>query len=419
MFRALSYKNFRLFFVGQGISLVGTWMQQIAVSWLVYRLTGSAFMLGLTGFCTQIPTFIFSPFAGVLIDRYSRHRIIILTQILSMLQAFILASLTLAGIVKVWHVILLGFFLGCINSMDTPARQSFVINMVEKKEFLGNAIALNSSMFNLARLIGPSIAGVCIVIFGEGICFGINGISFIAVICCLLAMKIDINKQKVKHPHILKGFKDGFIYTFGFVPIRYILILLGVISLMGMSYATLMPVFAKEILRGGPRTLGFLMGAVGVGALFGTVYLASRKNIIKLSGIIPVASCIFGAGLIAFSLSRSFWLSLVILLFTGCGFMIHMASSNTVLQTIVDEDKRGRVMSFYTMAFLGMAPMGSLLAGVLAGNIGVRNALAISGASCITASVIFALKIPVLKKIVHPIYGSIDTVAELSVKEGF
>lgn len=415
MFRALRYRNYRLFFAGQGISLVGTWMQQIAMGWLVYRLTGSAFILGVVGFSSQIPTFLLSPFAGVLVDRHSRYRILVVTQVLAMLQAFILGALTLIGIIAVWHVIILGIFLGIVNSFDAPARQSFVIDMVEKKEMLGNAIALNSFMFNGARLIGPSVAGLVIAAVGEGICFILNGVSFFAVIGCLLAMNIKYTSVQAKKTHISKDLKEGFVYIFNFAPIRAILLLLSVISMMGMSYAVLMPVFAKDILHGGPHTLGFLMAAVGVGALFGTGYLASKRSILKLGRIIPISSIIFGAGLILFSFSHEFWLSFLILLFTGFGFMVHMASCNTVLQTITDDDKRGRVMSFYTMSFMGMAPLGSLLSGFLASRFGAVYALLIGGISCILASLLFARKLPLLRKIVHPIYEKIGGTKEIAL----
>jgi len=408
VFRALEYRNYRLFFVGQSISLIGTWMQQIAMSWLVYRLTGSALILGVVGFSSQLPTFLFSPFAGVLADRWNRHTILLITQTLAMAQAFILAFLTLSHNIAVWHIIAMGILLGSINSLDIPARQSFVIDMVERKETLGNAIVLNSLMFNVARLIGPSIAGILIAFTGEGICFLINGISFIAVIGCLLAMKLKAKRHKALRKNIFHGIKEGFNYTFGSVPIRLILALLGIMSLLGTSYVVLMPVFAKEVLHGGPKTLGFLMVAVGCGALIGTLYLASRKGVLKLGSIIPVSSAIFGIGMIIFSLSRALWVSLIMLVIIGFGFMVQMASSNTVLQTIVDDDKRGRVMSFYSMAFMGMTPLGSLIAGYLASSIGVTATLMISGFCCALAAFFFASKIPLLKSMVRPIYEKIS-----------
>ena len=403
VFHTLRYRNFRIFFFGQGISLIGTWMQHIAMSWLVYKMTNSVFMLGVVGFASQIPTFILSPFTGVLADRHNRHKILLLTQALAMLQAFILAFLTLTGNIAVWHIIVMGIFLGCVNSLDIPARHSFILQMIEDKENLGNAIALNSMMFNLARLIGPSIAGVLIAIAGEGVCFLINAISYLAVIASLLAMdrEIKIRKDKKVSYNMFKDLKEGFDYAFGLPSIRAILLLLGIIGLMGMSYAVLMPVFAKDVLGGGPYTLGYLMAAIGLGALTGTSYLASRKKPLTPGNLLPASAGIFGLSIIAFSFSHNIWASLPLLFVSGFGIMVQMASSNTILQTIVDDDKRGRVMSFYTMAFMGMAPLGSLLAGGMATRLGVSNTLIISGACCIIASVVFVFKAPFLNKTVR------------------
>jgi len=404
IFRSFQYRNFRLFFGGQSISLIGTWIQRIATPWLVYHLTGSALLLGVVGFAGQIPTFIIAPFAGVLTDRWNKYYILIGTQIAAMLQAFILAILYLSGHIQVWHIVVLSVFLGCINAFDVPARQSFVIEMVDKKEELGNAIALNSSMVNGARLIGPSIAGLLIAFMGEGICFMLNAISYLFVIASLLFMKVKPRITKKKDVAVLKQLKEGFVYAFGFAPIKYILILLAMVSFMGMPYTVLMPVFAKEILHGGAHTFGFLMAASGVGALSGALYLASRKNVIGLSKIIPIAAFTFGIGLIAFSLSRFFLLSLVLLSIAGLGMMIQIAASNTILQTIVDDDKRGRVMSFYTMAFMGSAPFGSLFAGSMTSIIGAPNTILVGGITCIIGAAIFAYKLPMIKSKIRPIY---------------
>jgi len=404
IFRALSHRNYRLFFGGQSISLIGTWIQQIAVNWLVYRLTQSAILLGVVGFTSRIPTFLLASFAGVLADKWSRHRILIVTQILSMLQAFILALLVLTDTIAIWHIISLSLFLGLINALDTPARQSFVVDMVDRSEDLGNAIALNSSMVNGARLVGPSIAGMLIATVGEGICFLLNGLSFFAVIISLLGMKIRSEKRETQGTPVWQGLKEGFAYAFGFSPIRSVLLLLGLVSLMGMPYMVLMPVFARDILNGGAHTFGFLIGASGCGALAGAIYLASRKSVLGLGRVIVITSSLFGIGLISFSLSRLFWLSFSLMILTGFGMMVQMASSNIVLQTIVDDDKRGRVMSFYTMAFMGMVPFGSLLAGSLASIIGAPNTIMIGGISCILGSVIFATKLPSLRRMVRPIY---------------
>ena len=398
IFRSLKYRNYRLFFAGQSISLIGTWIQRIAMPWLVYDLTKSVVLLGVVGFVGQIPTFLLSPLAGVFTDRWNRYHILITTQILAMVQAAILTWLVLNNSVEVWHIILLSGLLGCINAFDIPARQSFVVQMVEKKEDLGNAIALNSSIVNGARLLGPSVAGILIATAGEGICFLINTLSYIFVIWSLLLMKVIPAIKKSQGKAVLKEFKDGFSYTFGFVPIRYTILLMALVSLMGMPYTVLMPVFAKEILHGGSHTFGFLIGASGLGALTGALYLASRRNAASIVKIIPVAAIIFGTGLIMFSFSRFFILSLLLMVFTGLGMMLQMASSNTLLQTIVHDDMRGRVMSFYTMAFMGTAPFGSLLAGTAAKIIGVPNTILIGGISCIVGAFIFIRKFPEIRK---------------------
>jgi len=404
IFRSLQYRNYRLFFGGQSISLIGTWIQRLATPWLVYQLTGSAFLLGVVGFAGQIPTFILAPFTGVLTDRWNRYYILIGTQIAAMIQAFLLAGLYLSGHIQVWHIIALSIFLGCVNAFDVPARQSFVVEMIEKKEDLANAIALNSSMVNGARLFGPSIAGLLIVFAGEGICFLINGLSYLFVIASLLFMKVTPRIIINKNTAVLKEMKDGFSYAFGFAPIKYIILLLALVSLTGMPYTVLMPVFAKEILHGSSHTFGFLMGATGLGALAGAFYLASKKSVLGLGKLIPLAAGLFGLGLITFSLSRFFLLSMVLLVFTGFGMMLQMASSNTILQTIVDDDKRGRVMSLYTMAFMGTAPFGSLLAGGLADIIGAPNTILLGGLASIIGAIIFARKLPELKKMIRPIY---------------
>jgi MFS family permease len=378
-------------------------MQTVAISWFVYRLTNSVFILGAVAFCSQIPSFFITPFAGVFIDRANKHKMLVVTQTLSMLQAFALFLLAFSNLKLVWLVIALSLFLGLVNSFDIPARQSFIVEMVERKQDLGNAIALNSLMFNAARLIGPSIAGILIGTIGEAGCFFINALSFLAVIAALLAMKIP-HRKKEKHTHILEDLKEGFHYAFGVLPIRFILILLSVMSLVGMSYAVLMPVFAKQILGGGPHTFGFLMAAIGLGALCGTLYLASRKSILGLVKIIAFSMAVFGCGLILFSLSRALWLSLSILFITGFAMMVQMASSNTIIQSIIEDDKRGRVMSFYAMSFIGTAPFGSLIAGSLGAKIGAPLTVALGGGCCFVAALVFAFKIPVFRKEIHPIY---------------
>jgi MFS family permease len=415
IFRSLQYRNYRLFFGGQSLSLIGTWIQRIAMPWLVYRLSGSAFLLGVVGFAGQIPTFLLAPFAGVLSDRWNRYHILIVTQILAMIQALILTSLFFIGAIKVSHIVFLSVLLGCINAFDIPTRQAFVIEMVEKSEDLGNAIALNSSMVNGARLLGPSIAGVLIASAGEGMCFLLNGLSYLFVIASLIFMKVKPRNREIRNSNVLKSLKEGFSYTFGFAPIKSIILLLGLISLMGMPYAVLMPVFAKEILHGGSHTFGFLMGASGIGALMGAIYLASKRSVLGLGRIIPLSAGMFGLGLVSFSLSRIFLLSLILMVVTGLGMMLQMASSNTIIQTIVDDDKRGRVMSIYAMAFMGTAPFGSFLAGSMASVFGAPNTLIIGGILCVLGAVIFANKLTELRKMTRPIYirlGIIPEVAE-------
>jgi len=408
---ALQYRNYRLFFGGQGISLIGTWMQRIAMWWLVYRLTNSPFLLGVVGFTGQIPIFLLTPFAGVLADRMNRQRVLVVTQTLAMIQALILALLVLAGAIAVWHIIFLSIFLGLIDAFDMPVRQSFMVEIVQTKD-LGNAIALNSSIVNSAQLLGPSIAGILIAAMGEGVCFLLNAISYLFVIVSLLAMKITLKKMETQNTHVLQGIREGFSYAFGFMPIRSILLLLALVSLIGMPFRVVMPIFARDILHGGPHTLGFLMGSSGLGALGGSIYLASRKSVLGLEKWIALAASVFGIGLIAFSLSRVFWLSLFLILLASFGVMVQFASSNTVLQTIVDEDKRGRVMSFYAMALRGMAPFGSLLAGGLAGKIGAPNTLMIGGVSCFLFALVFARKLPLLREMVLPIYVRMGIVSE-------
>lgn len=390
--RAFRYRNYRLFFLGQGISLIGTWMQTIALSWLVYKLTGSAFLLGLVFFAGQIPTFILAPFAGVLADCINRRRILVITQTLAMVQAFLLAFLFFFYAIKVWQIMMLSTFLGLVNAFDIPARQAFVVDMVEKKEDLGNAIALNSLMFNSARLIGPSIAGILIAALGEGMCFLLNGLSFIAVIFALLLMRIPDKKARQRGNNVLAGLKEGFLYTFGSAPIRYALLLLSLVSILGLSYAVLMPVFVKDILGGGAVLLGLMMGATGVGALLGAIYLASRKEVREFAAIIPVSTVIFSLGIIAFSFSRSLWFSLLSMMTVGFGLIVQIASINTVIQDLTEDDKRGRVMSFFAMAFMGMSPFGSLLAGALAGKIGAPQTLLLSGLLCVGGALIYSRK---------------------------
>jgi len=416
IFRALRHRNYRLFFGGQSISLVGTWMQQVAMSWMVYRLTNSALLLGIVGFSGQIPAFFLTPLAGVIADRYNRHRVLIVTQTLAMLQALILSALVLTNRITVGQIVALSIFLGLVNSFDIPVRQAFTVEMIEEREDLGNAIALNSSMVNAARLIGPSLAGIIIAVLGEGICFLLNGVSYLAVIGSLLAMKIAPRKIKPPDTHVLHELKEGFVYAFNSTHIKFILILLSLVSLMGVPYQVLMPVFARDIFHGGSITLGFLMAMSGIGALTGAIYLASRKSVIGLGKIIPLASGFFGSGVIAFALSRTLWFSMAVMCMTGFAMMVQMAASNTVLQTIVEEDKRGRIMGLFTMAFMGMVPFGNLLAGSLASKIGAPNTLLLGGTCCVIGALIFVRKLPSLREKIRPIYIEKGIITEVTMK---
>lgn len=402
--RALKYRNYRLFFSGQAISLIGTWMQRIALAWLVYRLTNSKFLLGMVEFTGQMPAFLLTPLAGVVADRWNRHRLLIVTQAIAMLQALILAALVLSNTIQIWHIFGLSFFLGLINAFDVPIRQSFVVEMVDNREDLVNAIALNSTLFNSARLIGPTVAGILISIVGEGLCFLLNGLSFSAVLIALHLMRVKPRSIEIPQITVLKRIREGFTYAYHFKPIRWILLLLALISLMGLPYAVLMPVFARDIFRGDAHILGFLMGAVGVGAVGASLYLAARKSVAGLETIIAFAPFSTGLSLILFAFSRTLWLSMILLIIVGFSNLVHIASSNTVLQTIVDENKRGRVMSFYTMALLGMAPFSSFIAGSLASLVGAPATLAIGGLACCSGSLLFIHRLPALRKMIHPVY---------------
>jgi len=370
-FRALRSRNYRLYFSGQCVSLVGTWMQQLAQSWLVYRLTNSVFLLGLVGFASQVPALFITPFAGVLIDKMNTRRILVATQTLSMVQALCMWLLVFLNIIDVWHIIVLSLFLGMVNALDAPARQSFVVEMIEKREDLVNAIALNSAMFNGARLIGPAIGGGIIALMGEGNCFLINGISYGAVIAALLAMRLPVIEKEKRFGNWFNDFKEGFRYTYGLLPFRSVLLMITLVNFVGVFYMVLLPVVARDILHGGAHTLGFLMGMIGAGALTSAFFLASRKNITHLLTYIPVATAAFLVGLLILSFSHSLWLDALFLFMSGSGLMLTMGSGNTLIQSLADDKKRGRVMGFYTFSFLGIAPFGNLLGGTLSTKIGV------------------------------------------------
>lgn len=385
--------------------MIGTWMTRIATSWLVYKLTGSALLLGIVGFAGQIPSFVLAPFAGVIVDRFSRHRVLVIAQVLAMLQSAALAVLDLSGTIEIWHVMALAVFQGMINAFDMPARQAFVVEMVTDRNDLPNAIALNSTLINGSRLIGPSIGGIIIAWVGEGWCFAIDAVSYFAVIGSLLAMTLTAAEVLPhKGANIFEQLREGFNYVAGFQPIRNVLLLLAFVSLVGFPYTVLVPIFATKVLNGGPYLLGMLMGASGFGAVIGAAFLASRRSVLGLGRFIPGMAALFGIGLIGFSLSRIVWLSVLLMVVTGLGFMVQSASSNTLIQTIVDEDKRGRVMSFYAMAFMGTAPFGSLIAGYVADRIGAPNTLLIGGVGCIIGAILFNRSLPRLREFVRPIY---------------
>jgi len=402
--RALKHRNFRLFFGGQSISLIGTWMTRVATSWLVYRLTGSALLLGTISFAGQIPTFLVAPFAGVWVDRLDRRQVLVWTQTLSMVQSLALAGLTFSHLITIPWILALSVMQGIINAFDMPGRQSFMVQMVEDRRDLSNAIAINSSMVNMARLVGPSLAGMLIAVSSEGWCFLIDGISYIAVIISLLMMRVHIPLVKRQVSSMFADLKVGWTYVSEFQPVRTILLLFAVVSLMGMPFVVLMPIFAVKVLHGGPHTLGFLMGAMGVGALISALALAARKSILGLVRMIPMAATVFGLGLIGFGLSRVFWLSMLMVLIAGMGMMQGMAGSNTIIQTLVPEDKRGRVMSYYTMAFVGMAPFGSLLAGSLAHVIGAPWTVIVNGGAVLLGAAWFWTQLPAVRREIRPIY---------------
>jgi MFS family permease len=395
--RALQYRNFQLFFSGQLISLIGTWMQNVAQAWLVYRLTKSSILLGSIGFAGQIPVFLMAPVGGIVADRYSRRHVVIATQTASMLLAFTLAAIVLTGVftktVEIRCIFALSALLGVVNAFDIPARQSFIVDMVGRADLM-NAIALNSSMFNASRVVGPAVAGLLVAYIGEGWCFFANGVSYIAVIIGLFLMDVKAHRPVVQAGSPLSNVIEGFRFVLQNPPIHAILILLGIVSLTGMPYSVLMPIFADTILHGGPKALGTLMGGTGVGALTAALLLASRRNLKGLSRWVAISATAFGAGMVVFSFSRTYWLSIVLLVPVGFSMMIEMGSSNTLIQSMVPDRLRGRVMSVYSMMFMGMAPLGSLLAGASADRLGAPWTVATGGIVCMCAAGIYWLFLP-------------------------
>jgi MFS family permease len=394
--RAFRHRNYRLFFAGQLTSLVGTWMQTVAQSWLVYRLTGSATLLGLVGFASQFPIFLLSPVAGAVADMYPRRRTMIVIQSLMMLLAFPLAVLTLMHRIQVSHVIVLAILLGFVNAFDIPVRQSFVAEMVGREDLI-NAIALNSSMMNGARIIGPAVAGILVSVVGEGWCFFLNGLSYLAVIIGLIFITAGNNRPREHEGSRIEAILEGFRFALHTRPVRALLLLLGVVSLMGMPYSVLMPIFADKILKGGAKGLGLLMGSSGVGALLGAAVLAGRQGVRGLGNWVMFACAGFGTSLMLFSLSRNFWFSTLLLLPVGFSMMVQMASSNTLIQSMVPDRLRGRVMALYSMMFLGMAPFGALLSGILANLMGAPSTVALGGAVCIAGAVVFRSHLPKIR----------------------
>jgi MFS family permease len=393
LLRALRHRNYRLFASGQLISLIGTWMQTVAESWLVYRLTGSAFLLGAVGFANRIPVFLFSSVGGAVADRYNRHRIVIATQAASMLLASLLAVLTLTHVVQVWHLMTIAALLGLVNAFDIPGRQAFVVELVARED-LQNAIALNSSMFNGARVVGPAVAGVLVAAVGEGWCFLANAVSYIAVLTGLLLMRVPPMAQREQPVSMLAHVAEGFRFVLHSKPIITLLLLLGLVSLMGTPYATLMPIISDQTFHAGSRGLGILMGAAGVGALIGALSLARRVGLKGYGRTVGMAAIFFGASLLAFSLTRQFWLGVLFLVPAGFAMMTQMAASNTLIQSMTPNSLRGRVMAVYSMMFMGMAPIGALLAGTLAGLLGATTTVGLGGVFCLLGGALFLNRLP-------------------------
>jgi MFS family permease len=396
--RALRHRNFQLFFTGQLISLIGTWMQSVAQSWLVYRLTGSSALLGLVAFAGQIPIFLLAPIGGYAADRMKRHRMVIATQVSSMVLALILAALTLGGGIKIWELFVLATLLGVVNAFDIPARQSFLVEMVGREDLM-NAIALNSTMFNGARIIGPAIAGILVAKIGEGWCFFANGISYIAVIVGLLLMRVEPLRRKAATLSPWETIREGFHYVGRTVPIRAIVQLIALVSFAGLPYTVLMPIFADKILHGGAQTLGVLMGATGLGALGGALFMASRTALKGFTLWIPCGAAGFSVSLAGFALSSNVWLSCALLLLAGFAIMIPTSASNTLIQSIVPDHLRGRTMSVYTMMFIGIGPIGAMVAGFAAESFGARLTVLIGAAICLAASASFAFRLPAIRPI--------------------
>lgn len=404
--RALRHRNYRLFLGGQTISLCGTWITSVATSWMVYRLTQSPFWLGVVGFASQAPTAILAPVAGVWVDRWNRHRVLVVTQACAMLQSTLLAVFALTGLMTVGHLIALGALQGLINAFDVPARQSFVVQMIDDRADLANAIALNSSMVNGTRLVGPSLGGILIAAIGEGWCFAIDAVSYIAVIGSLLAMRITPVPPRPRRGSVWAELADGLGYVRRTPMVMAVLSMLAISSLLGMPYAALMPAFAVERLGGGAHTLGFLIGASGVGALGAALYLAARRSVVGLASVLSRAAAAFGVALVTLAFVRSPWVAVPVLFVAGAGMMLQLAGTNTIVQSLVDEDKRGRVMSLYTLAFFGATPIGALVGGAIARQLGTHVAVGLGGAACVVVAVVFRAALPALRRASRDLYVS-------------
>ncbi len=402
--RALRHRNYRLYFFGQGTSLVGTWLTKVATSWLVYRLTGSSWLLGVLAFAGQIPTFLLAPVAGVLVDRWNRYRVLLVTQSLAMLQSALLAGLALGGVIRIWEVIVLNILQGLIDAFDMPVRQSMLVRMVDDRADLPNAIALNSSMVNGARLLGPAIAGVLIAAVGEGWCFVIDAASYGAVLVSVLLMRLEPQPRAEKTTRVVHEMVEGFRYASGSAPIRALLLLLALSGVAGRPFAVLLPVIAREVMGGGAGTLGVLQATAGVGALAGALYLAWRTSVLGLGRVVTVSAAVFGLGLVAFSRAHALWLATPLLMLAGAGMMVQTAASNTIVQTICDDDKRGRVMSLLAMSLFGTVPLGSLIAGALATRIGAENTILLGGAISVAGAGVFLRTLPDVRRALRPIY---------------
>lgn len=403
-FRALRSRNYRLFFIGQGISLIGSWMTRLATSWLVYRLTDSAFLLGLVAFAGQAPSILLPPLAGVWLDRFDRHRVLVVTQVLSMLQSLALAALVLSDTVTMPWVIALTVFQGLVSAVEIPTRQASVVRMIDDRADLGNAIALNSSNFNAARLVGPAIAGPVVAAIGEGYCFLIDGLSYIAVIWGLLSMRLPPEPRVTERREVWHELREGWQYIVASTPIRTLLVFLAAVGMLSAPYSALTPILAGRTLGGGAHTLGFLMAATGIGALVCAVRLVLRSSVVGLVRAAAIAIVVFGVCCVLLGLSRQLWLSMLLMTATGYGLMYQVVATNTIVQTLVDDDKRGRVMSFYTIALAGSGPIGSLLGGVLAARIGVESTYMVAGAACLGAAFWFWRQLPAIRTAVRPRY---------------